>query len=428
MRKLGVLLILLGVLLMIPLTTYGEDQIDDGKYTIYLHFQQIGSENGFYDKDYTPQKLSYNTGWSFTQKKLDNQVSYRNSFEYNEDKYTYSGHWAYSDGSTVTFPIRYNYTGEKEVHIYIHPVYDVEIVKHLTVKRINPLTGEASASNMNETSTYTHTFEQPITLDNYEFLCWDNSGETIQAGESKTWDIKSLPDKYNTVTYEAQYQPNVTVEWYVEDEMIDKESSFKAVSSAKACDETGFEGWLDEEGNEAAEEYVPNGINEEPTTVKLYAAISEPEPVVPVKPTNPTKPTKPSTPTVTPEETVVNTFTTSVAAPAKKFAKKRITTTTIEKQKTPKAAPEYWALFNLIAMLATILCLIRRKEGRSYNVFSILLPLISVGLFIFTEDIHNTMIMVDTWTILMALILGFEILARRLGKKTEDEEEIEYEN
>ena len=35
MRKLGVLLILLGVLLMIPLTAYGEDQIDDGKYTIY---------------------------------------------------------------------------------------------------------------------------------------------------------------------------------------------------------------------------------------------------------------------------------------------------------------------------------------------------------------------------------------------------------
>lgn len=445
MRKIIVLVVALLMVLLVPLAAFGEDNVDDGKYIVYLHFKDMGSSSGFYDKDYSsPQTLSYDVSWSFTQKKLNNQVSIANNFEYDGDKYTYSGYWVYEDGSTVTFPIRYSYQGQKEVHIYIHPVYNKEVVKQLKVVRYNPLTGnDPSASNSNSIQTYKHTFEQPINITNYCFKYWKNTSteeyagtQIVNAGEEVTWAVGNFPEKYNTITYEAQYQPNITVEWYVEDEKVDEETSFKAINSAKTCEEEGFEGWVDEDGNEAAAEYEPNGLNEEPVTVKLYASIAEPEeepvdPVNPVKPTPvdpaPTNPT-PVKPTVV--KRMIPVAATIVPVYAKTTTDKPEESIVVEESDAPLVAPiakEYWALLNLILMFLTILCLIRRKEGRGYNIFSILLPLLSVGLFLLTENIHNPMIIVDTWTIFMAIILGFEILARRLGKKNEDEEDYEEE-
>ena len=120
---------------------------------------------------------------------------------------------------------------------------------------------------------------------------------------------------------------------------------------------------------------------------------------------------------------------------------------TIKDNGTPLAQPQSegrWALVNLIAMVLTILPLIKlaRKddeendnedEDNNYrykdhnNIFGVILALGSVLLFIFTENVRLPMGLVDIWTIPMILLCGGGIVARILTRTTKEEEE-ESEN
>ena len=82
----------------------------------------------------------------------------------------------------------------------------------------------------------------------------------------------------------------------------------------------------------------------------------------------------------------------------------------------------YWALVNLILLVFTIFTLWKGKK-KKYTVFTPIAILAALGLFIWTENVHNPMIWVDRWTIWQAVIYLVGLLSRLLAKKEEEEEE-----
>lgn len=83
-----------------------------------------------------------------------------------------------------------------------------------------------------------------------------------------------------------------------------------------------------------------------------------------------------------------------------------------------------WALVNLILLVFTIFTLWKGKK-KEYTVFTPLAIVIALILFIWTEDVHAKMIIVDKWTLLQLLIYAIGLLSRIFAKKQEDEEEPE---
>lgn len=448
MKRKNVLITLLVVIftLATPIMSFGTTTPD--KCTVYLHFNHVMTDSGFKDFDYTPQKLSYGVGWNFTKKKLDNFISCKSHFEYEGDEYTFTGNWKYDDGSIVTFPVSVKpQTGQEEIHINVSPVYDVEIIKHLTVERIDPIRNtHSSSSNKNKVSSYTHTFENPNDLgelNGYEFLGWNNDSETIQPGESKSWSMNEFENKENTITYTAQYQPAITVNWYVDDELIDTETSFSNINSNKECDVVGFKYWATEDGDKAEEVYHANGINENPKTVFLYANI---EKGIEINCTPIPNDKKYGGVEIAPknkEKEYVNKEIGKVIIPEKVNQRPLIISKTntppgdvpgiIENQKstdkpetifdisTPlsindKDEVENWALINLILMILTALALLKLSDRR-YSILSPILVICSIVLFILTENTLSEMILVDKYTIYMLIIYVLEVASRFLGKK-----------
>lgn len=80
-----------------------------------------------------------------------------------------------------------------------------------------------------------------------------------------------------------------------------------------------------------------------------------------------------------------------------------------------------WALVNLIALILTILTLIKFNK-RGYTVFSPISVICSLILFILTEDVHTPMVWVDKWTIWMIVIYVVAILSRAFAKKDKNKE------
>ena len=464
-RRISILILSLALIFVLPLTVFGAD---DGKYTAYLHFDNVGSSEGFQNYDYIPQNLSYGTGWNFTKKKLDNFISCKTEFEYDGDKYTFTGDWAYEDGSIVEFPIRVKYTGEDEIHIHVHPIYDVKIVKLLTVERIDTIRDtHASSSNLNEVESFTHTFEDPnkiSELPHYDFIGWSDGEEIIQPGESKTWVLDEFTEKYNTITYEALYQPSVTVEWYIEDEKIDDEESFTEVSSDYEIEDELFAGWVTEDGEPAEEVYSAPEVMEEPEVVQLYATFEEPTPEpepTPIIPDTPDTPTPTPTPTTSEKPTYEpvipqnnsNTIVYRTEAPVlvanttEPQTAEPISITTIEDSDAPtvgsfkniEIAPptEKWALLNLILALVTLILgiiflFVRQKQKEDDNegaykedkkdihkfkLLAIFIGIVSIIVFLFTEDITLEMQLIDKWTIIMLLFFIDQLFATMIIHK-----------
>ncbi len=55
----------------------------------------------------------------------------------------------------------------------------------------------------------------------------------------------------------------------------------------------------------------------------------------------------------------------------------------------------------------------------------ILLSIVSVIAFLLTEDMRNPMAMMDKWTMLMAVLLGGELLMMGMSKKSYEDKETE---
>ena len=100
---------------------------------------------------------------------------------------------------------------------------------------------------------------------------------------------------------------------------------------------------------------------------------------------------------------------------------------------TPKAKGEvaYWSLINLIAVILTIIInliifirFVVKKHEKILKVFlGLIVSIISVFVFIFTENIFNPMILVDKWTLLMIIFLIINIILLIKRKKKEEKEE-----
>ncbi|MCR4632566.1 MAG: InlB B-repeat-containing protein [Erysipelotrichaceae bacterium] len=124
----------------------------------------------------------------------------------------------------------------------------------------------------------------------------------------------------------------------------------------------------------------------------------------------------------------------------------------IDEESVPQAQFKTWALYNLIAMIVTVLTGLfmvlsffrnnkeeeeqeeenneeQEKTGRRYSKFLGLIPMIaSIIAFILTEDMRNLMVLKDRFTIPMIVIALFELVLAvitRNRKKEEKEEEEE---
>ena len=172
----------------------------------------------------------------------------------------------------------------------------------------------------------------------------------------------------------------------------------------------------------------------EPTPTPTPTPTPQPEPmVVPSQPTQRVAAVV-SKPVVESEPTVES-------APAPK--------TTIPDSSTPKAKPiGSWALINLIATILSCLIAIflifvkKQKEDdeeeytdeekddirimRLFKIMSLIFGVLSIIIFIFTEDMSLPMVLVDKWTLLMILLLIIEIvnifIIRRKSKGEESDD------
>lgn len=133
------------------------------------------------------------------------------------------------------------------------------------------------------------------------------------------------------------------------------------------------------------------------------------------------------------QQTQINNVTSNItiAEAPTPLTNKNKPTTPIVDSKTPKAAPQgSWALLNLIATILSCVCAVillfvkkktkedepteeekRDKRGiLGTKTISVLVGIISIILFIFTEDMTLPMVFTDKWTILMILLLIIEII------------------
>lgn len=165
-------------------------------------------------------------------------------------------------------------------------------------------------------------------------------------------------------------------------------------------------------------------------------------------PTIPDTPTPTSTSnTDTDNSPIVVDAPTIVPAVATAITETQPEPTTIKEVATPQAAPEgAWALLNLIltiisCIIAIVLIFAKKKSEneeytdeekkdirgiKRFKIYSILIGIISIIVFILTEDMTLPMILIDKWTILMAVFTIIEIInifIIRYKSKEEDEDE-----
>lgn len=160
---------------------------------------------------------------------------------------------------------------------------------------------------------------------------------------------------------------------------------------------------------EKVEEYVPD-YWEMPSPPP--APLPDPDSALPVTPEQ--EPDPDPEPEPTPEVTKELEL---PEAPAEEPAEE------IEDEETPLASDggRAWALVNLILTILTIIAVIAAKNGKS-RLLGAAIGLLSVVVFILTEDMRNPMVLVDKWTIWMAVIALAQLAVVIFSKKEEKEE------
>ena len=73
------------------------------KFNVTVHFTGILNANGTVKESSASQQLSAGTSWSFTQKKLDNQIPVK-KMTIGDTIYEYTGTWQYEDGTVFVPP------------------------------------------------------------------------------------------------------------------------------------------------------------------------------------------------------------------------------------------------------------------------------------------------------------------------------------
>ncbi len=118
----------------------------------------------------------------------------------------------------------------------------------------------------------------------------------------------------------------------------------------------------------------------------------------------------------------------------------------IDEQDVPFSSGASWALINLLLAIFTALISLaliityfkgkddeewdmdeaERKRKGQFRILSAVIAIIAIITFILTEDMSNPMVLIDRWTILMAIYTAIQLIVARLAKKeVEIEEEIQ---
>ena len=253
-------IILVAIMLfgLLNVCAFAED--GDAKYKVTLHFAGIMDANGNYSEYTQSNTLSKGTGWSFTQKKLDNQIRTK-KFSYMGVQYEYTGSWTDANGEPVTLPIKIMYadlTGD--IDMYFYPVYSKTMVKTFKVNYIDNIsTASGSWSNIDSFSSYTHTFKAPDSQPHYQFVTWKNvsTGATYAPGEQFTVTQSMINSAQSgstsVIDIMAMWQPSVTVNYFVGGTMVNSVESFSSVSVYDFVPDDSenmrFIGWRDANGN-----------------------------------------------------------------------------------------------------------------------------------------------------------------------------------
>lgn len=151
----------------------------------------------------------------------------------------------------------------------------------------------------------------------------------------------------------------------------------------------------------------------------LPVTIEEINPVVPIVVPQPQQPV------IQEPEIIVEDQTPATIAP----------TETITPDETPLANTRSWALINLIATIGTSLIALfyvfknkkdeDKKKHTISKIFSIIIAVIAIILFILTEDITTRMVLIDKWTVAMVVIALVQLVfvyvaAKEKYEKTEN--------
>ena len=195
---------------------------------------------------------------------------------------------------------------------------------------------------------------------------------------------------------------------------------------------------------------TPNATSTPVTTPASTPVANNTTPATPVTPTRRTTPVTPITPVVTPTATPEATV--EPTATPEATSTPSATPTVINDDETPEAAVKgHWALINLVCallsvLLGVIVILSKRKKDeeededeqvveseeddeetstrhRRWKVVAGIDAIVSVVVFIFTENITLPMQLVDKWTILMVVFLLVSVVSTYFARKWHEEDE-----
>ena len=236
-----------------------EVKVQPEKITFTIVIANILQTNGT-SKDYTTSfTLSQGSSNNKARKWFENKVNAK-SFSYKGTKYTFTGRFTDANGQEVSFPVKYDPSlYYEDVTMVYYPVYDIIEAKHLSAQYIDNIsTASSSWYNVDEFSSYRHTFRQPEAQPHYSFVEWRAEDGTVYMPGQSWSATKSILDPIPsggtlTVSFHTFWQPSVTVNYYVDGALVNSVESFESVSVAgyipQTEDKVRFIGWYDAAGN-----------------------------------------------------------------------------------------------------------------------------------------------------------------------------------
>lgn len=286
---------------------------------------------------------------------------------------------------------------------------------------------------------------------------------------------KKQVDLYISGVYEKEYNVNYVLNDGTDTIYKDTTAYIKGENvSLTSLEETGFVrekydfiGW--NTASNGSGQFVEADFLMNDADVTLYATwklnetdepIGPEEPIVPVvppvtptiPPTIPTAPQTPPTPVIvtpvvnTPQPEVVE----EVEVVEQQDTPKAKETEKVSEKETPKANGNQgnWALINLIctvvtAGIALLLLIFKHKreddeencDEESTNIvytrrrwtkgFAIIVGIVSIVMFILTENMSLPMILIDKWTIVMAIVLLIQVVTWFIARKWKEVKEVE---
>ncbi|MBQ3393627.1 MAG: InlB B-repeat-containing protein [Oscillospiraceae bacterium] len=238
-------------------------KVQPEQITFTIVIANILQPNGT-SKDYTrTSTLKQGSTQSKAFKWFDNKITTK-SFSYKGTKYTYTGRFVDANGREVSFPVKMDPSlYYEDVTIVLYPVYDIIEAKHLSAQYIDNIsTASSSWYNVDEFSSYRHTFKLPESQPHYSFIEWRSEDGTAYAPGQSWSATKSILDPIAdggtlTVSFRTFWQPSVTVNYYVDGTLVNSAESFESVNVGSYIpqteDKVRFIGWYDAAGNQVSD-------------------------------------------------------------------------------------------------------------------------------------------------------------------------------